>query len=119
MKLFRSREHPDHWIGEDAHGNLMTWPAEPGGWTKRTAWTGGKRQLEEASASEARGSGWPGGGAGRKPRSSEPSNRRITLRATDAEADAWERRAGEESKGVTVWARDELNAAAARPRSKK
>ncbi len=78
-------------------------------------YTGQRRVLEEVEPALARGTGWPGGGTGRKPRTGgEPSNRRITLRATDAEADAWEERAGAAGKGVTVWARDELNTAVKR-----
>ena len=47
MRLYRSSEHPDHWIGEDEHGVLMLWPARPRGWAKRTGYVGAKRQLEE------------------------------------------------------------------------
>lgn len=117
MKLYRSEAMPDRWIGEDQDGALVHWPKEAGGWERRTPYTGPKRGLQEVIAILARGTGWPGGGRGPAPRSDQPSNRRITLRATDAEADAWEERAGAEGKGVTVWARDELNAVV--KRSKK
>jgi hypothetical protein len=120
MKLYKSREHPDRWIGEDEHGNLMVWPVEPGGWAKRTAWTGAKRQLEEVSPALARGTRWPGAGRARKPRSAtgEPSTHRLTLRATGDEMAAWERRAADEGKPLSTWGRDTLNAELARPRSK-
>jgi hypothetical protein len=113
MRLYRSRDNPDHWIGEDQHGALMLWPAEPGGWAKRTAYTGGKRQLEEVEPALARGSGWPGGGRTRKPRaaSGEPSTRSIGVRATPGERAAWESAAGE--RKLSDWIRDTLNAAAA------
>lgn len=116
-----SKELPDHWVGEDKHGALMTWPAEPGGWAKRTAYTGAKRQLEEVTPALARGSGWPGAGRAPKPRASsgEASTRRLGIRATPTEYDAWEHRAQEEDKRISDWARDELNAALARPRPKK
>lgn len=120
MKLYQSKELPGQWIGEDRHGALMTWPAEPGGWAKRTAYTGAKRQLEELEPALARGSGWPGAGRAPKPRaaSGETSARQLAIRATSEELAAWERRASEENKRTSVWARDELNAAIARPRSK-
>jgi hypothetical protein len=120
VKLYKSKELPDQWIGEDKHGALMTWPAEPGGWAKRTAYTGTKRQLEELEPALARGSGWPGAGRAPKPRaaSGEASTRQLAIRATPEEIEAWERRASEEDKRTSVWARDELNAALARPRPK-
>jgi len=120
VRLYRSKEHPDHWIGEDKHGALMTWPAEPGGWAKRTAYTGTRRQLEETEPALARGSGWPGAGRAPKPRapSGEASTRQLAIRATTEELAAWEHRASEEDKRLSVWARDELNAAITRPRSK-
>src|SRR4051812_47555584 len=110
MRLYRSREVPDHWIGEDKHGALMVWPAVSNGWLQRTAYTGGKRQLEEVEPALARGTRWPGAGRARKPRSAggEVSARRLTLRATDAEVDSWEHRANEEDKAPSVWARDTL-----------
>jgi len=120
MRLYKSREHPDQWIGEDEHGNLMVWPTEAGGWAKRTTWSGGKRQLEEVSPALARGTRWPGAGRARKPRaaSGEPSDHRLTLRATADEMESWERRANEEGMPLSAWGRDALNAEAARPRSK-
>ena len=120
VKLYRSKELPGQWIGEDKHGALMKWPAEPGGWMQRTAYTGGKRQLEEAEPALARGTRWPGAGRARRPRAStgEASTRLLAIRATPGELAAWERRASDEGKRPSVWARDELNAAVARPRPK-
>ena len=113
MKLYRSEEFPGQWIGQDAEGALVRWPAERGGWQRRTPYTGGKRQLEEVEPVRARGSGWPAAGTGRPPRMSAPG-RTFTIRATADEIAAWTRRAEEEHKGPTVWARDELNASVAR-----
>ncbi len=117
MRLFRSREMPGRWIGEDKHGGLVHWPAEPGGWTQRTPYTGGKRQLEEVEPSLARGTGWPGGGRGRPPRLGAAATT-FGIRATTDEIAAWTQRAEEEHKRPTVWARDTLNAEVARPRGK-
>lgn len=120
MRLYRSKDRPDSWIGEDEHGVLMIWPAQPRGWTKRTGYTGSKRQLEECEASLARGSGWPGGGTGRRPRGGAPS-KSLTIRVTDEERATWERAATEHERGLSDWIRDTCNAAAAgepRPRSK-
>ena len=96
----------------------MVWPAERGGWAKRTAYTGPKRQLEECEPVLARGSGWPGGGTGRPPRQGGAPAKSFGIRATVEEIEAGGRRAGEEHKRPSAWARDALNAAAARPRSK-
>lgn len=118
MKLFRS---PDSkvWVGEDAAGALMMWAREPGGWSKRTAYTGQRRALEEVAPSLARGTGWPGGGRGPRPRvEGERSERRVALRATNAEVETWERRAAQEGKALATWGRDELNEAVKRPRRK-
>lgn len=115
MKLYRSKEHPDHWVGEDQHGALLLWPAKPRGWQKRTPYTGSKRTLEEVSPALARGTKWPGaiGGKLRDP-SGKPSHP-IAIRATDEERAAWQRAADERETNLTVWARDALNAAAAQP----
>jgi hypothetical protein len=117
MKLYKSAEYPGQWIGTDAEGALVRWPAERGGWQRRTPYTGGKRQLEEVSSVLARGSGWPGGGTGRPPRQGA-STRMFGIRATDDEIATWTQRADEEHKRPTVWARDTLNTEAGRPRGK-
>lgn len=120
MRLFRSKDHPGHWVGEDAHGSLMTWPATPRGWSKRTGYAGPKRQLEEVEPALARGTGWPGGGSGRKPSRGEPS-KPLTIRVTDQERGAWESTAKERSQGLSDWIRGTCNAAATeapRPRAK-
>jgi hypothetical protein len=118
MKLYRSKEHPDHWIGEDEHGVLMVWPARPRGWAKRTGYAGSKRQLEEVEPALARGTGWPGGPVGRRPRGNHASDTQLGIRATSDERAAWQHAADTTERNITVWARDELNAAAARIRSK-
>ncbi len=120
MRLYRSEDLPGQWIGEDRHGALMTWPAEARGWTRRTAYTGARRQLEEVEPALARGSGWPGAGRAPKPRAAtgEASTKRLGLRATPSEYEAWERRAEEEGKRISDWARDLLNAEAVRLRGK-
>lgn len=127
VKLYRSKEMPGHWIAED-HGALMIWPAEHGGWAKRTAYTGGKRQLEEVPRAMARGTGWPGGGRGPAPRAaSGVPSKTIGLRATPDEHDKWRRAAKKREQNLAGWARDTLNseadrtlgeADAARPRPK-
>ena len=124
-KLFRSKEHPGHWIGEDEHGVLMLWPAKPKGWAKRTGYAGSKRQLEEVEPELARGTGWPFGPVGRRPREGEASST-LGIRVTTSERGKWQRAADVREQALTVWARGELNAAAdrtlgeaeARPRSK-
>jgi hypothetical protein len=124
-KLYRSKDHPGHLIGEDEHGVFMIWPAQPKGWTKRTGYSGAKRQLEEVDPALARGTGWPFGPVGRRPRNGEASST-LGIRVTSSERAKWQRAADKRERGLTVWARDELNAAAdrtldedsARPRSK-
>lgn len=119
MKLFRAPHHPDHWIGEEADdGALVIWPAEPRGYTRRRSWLGGRRGLEEVESALARGTGWPGGPVGRRPRAASPS-KKFGIHSSVAEIDAWSARAATEGKPPSVWARDELNSAAeraARPR---
>ena len=125
-KLYRSKEHPDRWIGEDEHGVLMIWPAKPRGWAKRTGYAGSKRQLEEVDPALARGTGWPFGPVGRRPRGGEASST-LGIRVTSSERAKWQRAADTRERPITAWARDELNAAAdrtldetsaARPRTK-
>jgi hypothetical protein len=120
MRLYRSKDHPDHWVGEDTHGSLMLWPAGPRGWSKRTAYGGAKRALEEVEAGLARGTGWPGGGTGRRPSRGEAS-KPLTIRVTDQERRAWERAAKEREQGLSDWIRNSCNATASedvRPRAK-
>jgi hypothetical protein len=118
MRLYRSKDHPGQWIGEDEHGALMLWPARPRGWSKRTGYSGAKRQLEEVEPALARGTGWPGSPVGRRPRGSRAADTQLGIRATREERAAWQRAADDHARKLAEWARDELNAAAARPRPK-
>ena len=116
MRLFRSKEHPEHLIGEDRAGALLLFPAAPRGWTRRTPYTGGKRQLEEVSPVEGRGTGWPGA-IGGKPRStSGASVHSISVRVTTEERDLWESAAGE--RRLSDWIRETLTATARRSKGK-
>lgn len=119
MKLFKG---PDHsvWIGEDAVGALMYWPREPGGWARRSSYTGQRRILEEVEPALARGTGWPGGGRAPKPRSAsgQASSEQLTLRSTPDEMEGWRKRAADDGKPLAVWGRDTLNAEAARPKKR-
>ncbi len=120
VKLYRSREIPNHWIGEDKHGALMLWPAEPGGWAKRTAYTGGKRHLEEVEPALARGTRWPGGG--RAPRPRAPSGAVSTsfgLRVSPEERTSWKQAARERKMTLSDWVREALNNAVRSQRAKK
>jgi hypothetical protein len=113
MKLFRSREMPDHSIGEDKLGGLVHWPKQRAGWAQRTPYTGGKRPLEEVDPALARGTGWPGGGRGPAPRAaSGTASKSLTIRVTDAERTAWEGAAQEHERTLSDWIRDICNAAA-------
>jgi hypothetical protein len=112
MKLYRSPDLPGRWIGEDQDGALVHWPIERGGWNRRTPYTGGKRQLEEVAPALARGTGWPGGGRGRRPLRGAPC-KPVTIRATDDERAAWDRAAERRDRTLSDWCRDTLNAAAA------
>jgi hypothetical protein len=114
MRLFRSKEHPEHWIGEDEHSALVLWPARKGGWTKRTPYNGPKRQLEEVDPRLARGSGWPGGGRGPAPRGE--ASKPIGLRVTVEEREKWERAATERESTLSDWIRDTCNREADDPR---
>ncbi|HWO20380.1 MAG TPA: hypothetical protein VNO30_16540 [Kofleriaceae bacterium] len=116
MKLYRSPEYPNHWIGTDAEGALVRWPMEPSGWAKRTPYTGGKRQLEEVLPALARGTRWPGAGRSRRPRdpAGKPSDAQIGIRATQEERATWQRASEAREKTLAAWVRDELNAAATR-----
>jgi hypothetical protein len=60
----------------------------------------------------ARGTGWPGGGRGRRPLRGAPS-KPVTIRATDDERAAWDRAAERRDRTLSDWCRDTLNAAAA------
>lgn len=116
MKLYRSPQLPDLWIGEDAYGALVQWPAASGGWQQRTPYAGPRRALEAVEPALARGTGWPGVPTGRPARAGGPS-RNVTIRAAEDERAAWERAAGAAgAESLSEWGRRELNAAAARPR---
>lgn len=119
MKLFRSPEMPGHWIGQDRAGGMVVWPIEPGGWSKRTPYTGPRRPLQEVSPAEARGTGWPGAGGGRPPRAGGKPGKLVGIRASDEERSAWAAEADAEDKALSEWARDELNAAAERRRRER
>ena len=115
MRLYRSPDLPGKWIGEDKEGALMVWPAEKRGWSRRTAYVGPRRALEEVEPALARGTGWAGGGRAHHPRSaSGRPSRPITIRVTDEERAAWEGAAGRAKRTLSEWCRDELNAAAER-----
>ena len=113
MRLYRSKEHPTHWIGEDEHAALVIWPAAPRGWTKRTPYTGARRALEEVPAALARGSGWPGGGRGPAPRAGGAASRKRGIRVADHEWAAWEHAAEIAGRTVSDWIRDTCNTTAA------
>ncbi len=120
MKLFRSREIPDHWVGEDKHGALMLWPIEPGGWAKRTAYAGGKRALEEVEPALARGTGWPGGGRARRPRSASGAvSTSFGIRVTPEERAAWKQAARDHKMSLSDWVREALNNTARTQRARK
>lgn len=111
MRLYRSREIADAYIGEDKAGALVVFPAKPRGWAKRTPYLGSKRSLEEVSPAEARGTGWPGA-IGGKPRaaSGEASVYQISVRVTAEERELWLAAAGEGR--LADWIRSTLTAAA-------
>lgn len=120
MKLYRSKDFPDAWIGQDVEGSLVRWPAEPQGWLRRTPYWGKKQVLEEVEPALARGTGWPGAGRAPKRRdpTGKPSSAMIGIKCTTDERDAWARRADDEGKAISGWARDTLNAEVARPKRK-
>lgn len=119
LKLYRSKEHADHWIGEDRHGALLIFPAKARGWASRTPYIGSKRDLEEVSPALARGTKWPGAIGGRVRDPSGKPSKPVALRATDDERAAWESAADEHGMTLAEWARACLNEMAARPRSKR
>ncbi len=116
-KLYTTPEFPKQWIGTDAEGALVRWPDEKGGWARRTPYTGSKRQLEEVEPALARGTSWPWAGRARRPRhpGGKPTNASIGVKATREERDAWLRRAEDEGKSISGWARDTLNEELKRP----
>jgi hypothetical protein len=116
VKLYRARDLPDAFVGEDKERALMVFPAKPRGWAQRSAYKGAVRNLEEVPASEGRGTGWPGaiGGKTRSP-SGKPSVYQISVRVTEEERDLWLAAAG--GGRLAEWIRSTLTAAA-RPRSK-
>jgi hypothetical protein len=105
LKLYRSKEHSDHWVGEDKYGSLSLFPAKARGWASRTPYVGSRAELEEVSAMLARGTKWPGaiGGKTRDP-SGKPS-RIIGIRVTQAEREEWLRAAEARGVSLTEWLR--------------
>ncbi|HWU90541.1 MAG TPA: hypothetical protein VN253_24920 [Kofleriaceae bacterium] len=111
MKLYRARELPDAFVGEDKAGALLVFPAKPRGWGKRTPYQGSRRTLDEISPSEARGTGWPGAIGGKtRAASGEPSVYQISVRVTAEERELWLAAAGEGR--LADWIRSTLTVAA-------
>jgi hypothetical protein len=117
VKLYQSPDLDGRWVAEDQDGALVHWPNEPKGWLKRTPFTGNKRQLVEVDYRLARKTGWPGGPTGRPPASLEPT-KMFGIRATVGQIAKWSRRAKDEGKKPSVWAKEELDAALDRPAKK-
>jgi hypothetical protein len=115
LKLYRSKEHPDQWVGEDKYGSLSLFPAKIRGWASRTPYNGSRAELEEVSAMLARGTKWPGaiGGKTRDP-SGKPS-RIVGIRVTEAERNTWQRAADERGVSLTEWLRMAATEMLARP----
>lgn len=78
--LYTCPQYPGRWIGTDEHGTLVHWPSSVGGWTARTPYLGHRRALTAVDAAEARGTGWPGGGAGRRRLTGSETGRPLTIR---------------------------------------
>lgn len=113
MPLYVASQLPECWVAEDESGALVMWPARSGGWAARTPYRGHRRALREVDASNAYGTGWPGApGRGRPPRANG-ATKRIELRLTAAEREAWERAAGDRS--LSEWIREACEAYRARP----
>jgi len=111
MKLYRPRDVPDAFVGEDKAGALMVFPAKPRGWAKRSAYQGSKRSLEEIPASEGRGTGWPGAIGGKtRAASGQASVYQISVRVTAEERELWLAAAG--VGRLADWMRATLTAAA-------
>lgn len=120
MKLYKSKEHPGHWIAQDeGPGTLVIWPAAPRGWSKRKFLARTLREvdhldLEEVDPALARGTWWPGtprSARGPRPRAGVAAQAR-SIRATDAEVAAWSEAAAPGS--WRTWATRTLNEAAGR-----
>jgi hypothetical protein len=120
LKLYRSREHAGHWVGEDKHGALLLFPAKTRGWVSRTPYVGSRNDLEEVSPMLARGTRWPGavGGKARDP-GGKPSRVVLGIRVTEDERETWQRAADARGLSVTEWVRVAANEAAAPRRSKR
>lgn len=105
LKLYRSKEHPDHWVGEDKHGALLLFPSKIRGWLSRTPYVGSRSELEEVSPMQARGTKWPGaiGGKPRDP-SGKPS-KIVGIRVTEDEREAWQAAADTRDVSLTEWLR--------------
>lgn len=112
VKLYRAPMLPNHWVGNDKRGGLVTWPAKEHGWDERTPYDGPRRGLVEVAPALARGTGWPGGGTGRKPasESGQPGENR-TIRVPADEWKAWDEHAKAEGQTRSDWIRKACEAA--------
>ena len=109
LKLYRPREVPGHLVGEDKAGKFLLFPAEPGGWLRRTSYDGPLRESEAVPSTEGRGTKWPGA-IGGKARDGKPSTHQIGVRINDDERKAWEKAAA--GRPLADWIRLTCNAAA-------
>ena len=81
--LYTCPQLPDRWVGTDEQGALVHWPAIAGGWAQRTPYLGHRRSLRAAEPSLARGTGWPGGGAGRRRLAGSEVGKPVTVKLDD------------------------------------
>jgi hypothetical protein len=110
VKLYTRAAMPDYWVAHDESGALMLFPALDRGWEQAAPYRGSKLRLVEVHPRNAIGTGWPGVGRGRPPRSDTAATERLELRITADERAAWERAAGDAP--LSVWLRDLANLAA-------
>ena len=60
LRLWRTQRVAGPWVGEAEDRTLWQWPAEDGGWSRRTACALPTAALVECQPYYAAGTGWPG-----------------------------------------------------------
>lgn len=111
--LYACPQLPGRWVGTDEHGALVHWPAVAGGWAERTPYTG-RRALRVVDPAEARGTGWPGGGGGRRRLAGAERGQPFTFRLDDPRRAALQKLAEKQGQQPSDTVREAIDLAIAR-----
>lgn len=112
--LYMCPQLSDRGVGTDEHGALALWPRTAGGWAFRTPYGGHRRSLRAVDPAEARGTGWPGGGVGRRRLAGAGRGLPLTIRIDDKRRTALQKLAAQQGQQVSDTVREGIDLVIAR-----